>query len=48
MLVQVDVAPFRPSGLNVSVSADTTFEGNATRVGSGTVPLPDPLSGPKP
>lgn len=42
-LVQVDTAPTDPSGLSVDVTADTKFEGNATRVGSGTVPLPDPL-----
>ena len=47
MLVQVDVAPSQPTGVDVSVTADTTFEGNATRVGSGAVPLPDPLPGPK-
>jgi hypothetical protein len=47
MLAQVDVAPSQPTGVTVSVSADTTFAGNATRVGSGTVPLPDPLPGPK-
>jgi hypothetical protein len=47
MLLQVDVAPEAPSGTDVSVSADTTFDGNGTRIGSGTVPLPDPLPGPK-
>lgn len=47
-LVQVDAPPASPSGTDVAVSADTTFEGNATRIGSGTVPLPDPLPGPKP
>jgi hypothetical protein len=47
MLVQVDVPPSQPTASTVSVSADSTFEGNATRIGSGTVPLPDPLPGPK-
>lgn len=43
VLTQVDSAPAAPSGLNVEVTADCRFEGNATRIGSGTVPLPDPL-----
>jgi hypothetical protein len=47
MLMQVDVAPSSPSGNAVSVTADSSFEGNETRIGSGTVPLPDPLPGPK-
>jgi nitrous oxidase accessory protein NosD len=42
-LVQVDTAPGDPANLSVDVTADTKFENNATRVGSGTVPLPDPL-----
>jgi hypothetical protein len=47
-LQQVDVAPAQPAGNSVSVSADTVFEGNASRVGSGTVPLPTPLTPLKP
>jgi hypothetical protein len=42
-LVQVDAPPDAPSGLDVDVTTDTRFEGNATRVGSGTIPLPEPL-----
>jgi hypothetical protein len=42
-LVQVDEAPDAPSGLEVDVTSDTVFEGNATRVGSGTIALPEPL-----
>lgn len=43
MLVEVPSAPAEPSANTVSVTTDTTFEGNATRVGSGVVPLPTPL-----
>jgi hypothetical protein len=40
---QVGVVPEVPTDGVVSVSADTTFTGNATRVGSGIVPVPSPL-----
>lgn len=43
-LSQVVTVPKEPSGLSVEVSEDTKFEGNATRVGNGVVPLPDPLT----
>jgi hypothetical protein len=43
-LLQVDSPSAAPSGRNVEVTADCRFEGNATRIGSGTVPLPDPLA----
>jgi nitrous oxidase accessory protein NosD len=43
-LNQVATAPKEPAGLAVDVTEDTQFEGNATRVGSGVVPLPDPLT----
>jgi hypothetical protein len=42
-LVQVVTVPDAPTGKVVSVSADTVFDGNQTRLGSGVVPLPDPL-----
>ncbi len=32
--------------MTVSISSDTTFDGNQTRVGSGTIPLPPPLKTP--
>lgn len=43
-LSQVATAPAEPSNLSVDVTEDTKFEGNTTRVGSGVVPLPDPLT----
>lgn len=43
-LEEVDVVPSAPSGTKVSVTKDTRFEGNATKVGSGVIPLPDPLT----
>ena len=39
----VDVVPDAPLDGQVSVSADTVFVGNATRVGSGVIPVPAPL-----
>jgi hypothetical protein len=33
--------------LTVSISSDTIFSGNATRVGSGAIPLPPALTTPK-
>ena len=42
-LQQVTAVPEAPSDNVVSVSIDTTFTGNGTRVGSGVVPLPAPL-----
>jgi hypothetical protein len=45
-LTQVALAPSEPSSLGVYVTEDTSFEGNATRIGSGVVPLPDPLPRP--
>lgn len=43
-LLQVDTPSAAPSGRNVEVTSDCRFEGNATRIGSGTVPLPEPLA----
>lgn len=45
-LNQVETPPDEPTGLDVDVTSDTKFEGNATRVGSGTIPLPEPLAKP--
>ncbi|HSO31066.1 MAG TPA: hypothetical protein VLT33_01085, partial [Labilithrix sp.] len=42
-LQQVEVVPDAPVDGQVSVSADTVFAGNATRVGSGVIPVPAPL-----
>ncbi|MDB4934882.1 MAG: hypothetical protein JWP87_1854 [Labilithrix sp.] len=42
-LEQVAIVPESPRDGVVSVSADTTFTGNATRVGAGMVPVPAPL-----
>ena len=42
-LNQVDTPSSAPANLAVDVSADTKFENNVTRIGSGTVPLPAPL-----
>jgi hypothetical protein len=42
-LEQVVAVPEVPTDGVVSVSGDTTFTGNATRVGSGIVPVPSPL-----
>lgn len=42
-LQQVAVVPEAPNDGIVAVSTDTEFTGNATRVGSGVVPVPAPL-----
>ncbi len=42
-LLQVAVVPEAPIDGQVSVSVDTVFTDNATRVGSGVVPVPSPL-----
>ncbi len=42
-LLQVAVVPEAPVDGQVAVSADTVFTDNATRVGSGVVPVPAPL-----
>ena len=42
-LEQVATVPDVPADGVVSVSVDTTFTGNITRVGAGNVPLPSPL-----
>ncbi|MDB4944786.1 MAG: hypothetical protein JWP97_4320 [Labilithrix sp.] len=42
-LQQVDVAPDAATPGVVAVTADTSFTGNVTRVGSGVVSVPDPL-----
>lgn len=44
-LEEVETAPASPSGGKVDVTKSTRFEGNATKVGSGVIPLPDPLKG---
>ncbi len=43
-LSEVDQVPAVVGPLDVFVSTDTVFRGNATRMGEGTIPIPDPLS----
>lgn len=42
-IAEVAVVPADPPEGTVSVSTDSTFDGNETRVGSGALPLPAPL-----
>jgi Right handed beta helix region len=41
-----DDGKIAPEGLNVDVTKDTLFEGNGSKVGNGTIPLPAPLPHP--
>jgi hypothetical protein len=45
-LEEVTVIPSTIGELDVDISADTMFTGNGTRIGSGVVPLPDPIGQP--
>ena len=42
-LIQVATVPEAPVEGQVAVSTDTVFTGNATRVGSGVIPVPAPI-----
>jgi hypothetical protein len=42
-LREVDAVSGDPQGLDVDVTKDTVFEGNGSKVGNGTIPLPAPL-----
>jgi hypothetical protein len=42
-LIETDTAPDAPSGHDVTVTNDTRFENNATRIGSGEIALPAPI-----
>jgi hypothetical protein len=43
-LAELDVLPSSVPLLQLAVTTDVAFTGNATRVGSGQVPLPEPLT----
>lgn len=47
-LVEADLRPDTVPQIDLVVTKDTQFVGNATRVGAGTLPLPAPLSPPAP
>ncbi|MEJ7734291.1 MAG: hypothetical protein WKG00_34490 [Polyangiaceae bacterium] len=45
-LAELDALPPTVPSLQLVVTSDVAFSGNASRVGSGQVPLPDPLTDP--
>jgi hypothetical protein len=43
-LAELDALPPSVPSLQLAVTSDVAFSGNASRIGSGQVPLPDPLT----